>query len=111
MGAVPQCPSSNNMKCQLIFLVAFFLPISSLGQTTMPSTPDPTGLTSTDADTTDSQTTTTTTTTTTTESNNNNGGGDGWFVVPGKLNICGTFPFCASCWLNIFLFHIFLFFF
>merc|ERR1712130_167705 len=83
MGAVPQCPSSNNMKCQLIFLVAFFLPISSLGQTTMPSTPDPTGLTSTDADTTDSQTTTTTTTTTTTESNNNNGGGDGWFVVPG----------------------------
>merc|ERR1712032_1067213 len=77
-----------NMKFQLLLFAFFFQLHSNLGQSSSPSTSDPSSLASTASSSSptisgsSNNPTEPTTTTTTTESNNNNGG-DGWFVVPG----------------------------
>ena len=87
------------MKFQLLLFAFFFQLHSNLGQSSSPSTSNPSSLASTassSSPTISGSSNNPTTTTTTTESNNNNGG-DGWFVVPGKVCISSPKPVSSYC--------------
>ena len=87
------------MNIQLLLLALFLH--SNLSQSELTSTSG--SVSSSTGSPTTSGSSTTTTTTTTTESNNNNNGGDGWFVVPGELDMCVWTKLFARFWSNIFV--------